>query len=77
MAYEEGFRRIKFVVRIVLVVGLVLVAVGAVGVTVSNFNFHWIVPAIFGVYISIFAGILWTAAWIIEGFIRGPRVPQQ
>ena len=75
MAYEEGFRRIKFVVRTVLALGLALVAVGAVGAVVSNL--HWMIPAILGVYISIFAGLLWTAAWIIEGFIRGPRVPQQ
>jgi hypothetical protein len=75
MAYEEGFRRIKFVARIVLVLGLALVAIGAVGAAVSNLR--WMIPAILGIYVSIFAGILWTAAWIIEGFIRGPRIPQQ
>lgn len=51
-----------------------------IGITLAAFGIillHAMIPVIIGIVLSIFGGILWAVAWIVEGFVRGPKIPQQ
>jgi hypothetical protein len=85
MAYEEGFRRVNFVARLVLFVGVAMLAVaiiGAAAASVLSMHLYAMAPLLFllgliGFYLSALGGILWACLWIVEGFVREPKVPQR
>jgi hypothetical protein len=78
MAYEEGFRRIKFVARTVLLVGAVLVALALAGAIVANLmqpHLYAVIPimllcGMIGFYVAALGGVFWAGAWVVEGFVR-------
>jgi len=85
MAYEEGFRRVKFVAQLVLFAGVVMVALAigcAAAISVLSIHVYAMAPVLLllgliGFYLSALGGILWACLWIVEGFVRESKVPQR
>jgi hypothetical protein len=80
MVHEEGFRRLKIIVRTVTTVGLGLMGLSAAlnllsmflsGVTrgTSPLGIFFLL----GLYLFALGGFLWAAVWVAEGFVRGPK----
>lgn len=82
MAQEEGFRRLKMIARIVVLIGLsFIVAASATGLlsiflegSLSGFSY---IELFIGLYLSLTGGFLRLVLWIVEGFLFGPNAPQR
>jgi hypothetical protein len=85
MAYEEGFRRLRFIVRGVLMSGLCLIITGAAIKLLSMFLTDFTseggpissICIVLGLYLAMLGGVLWVVLWVIAGFAGGPNSPQQ
>jgi hypothetical protein len=83
MAHEEGFRRLKLIARFVLFVGASLIAMGIVLGLLSYFLKDYPsgwgpllgIFCVAGIYLIVLGGILSVAVWVVEGFVRGPKLP--
>ncbi len=81
MVHEEGFRRLKVIVRTVTTVGLGLMALTAALNLLSMFLSGFTRGPMFGIffllglYLFALGGFLWAVVWVAEGFVRGPKAP--
>lgn len=82
MLREEGFRRLNFIVRVVLMIGVTSIAfwllMSVLSMFVTDFahaasSYAWFF--LFGLCVSAIGGILWVIVWVAEGFVRGPNTP--
>jgi hypothetical protein len=81
MVHEEGFRRLKIIVRTITTVGLGLMTLSAALSLLSKFltganpmSGIFFLP---GLYLFALGGFLWAVMWVAEGFVRGPKAPSQ
>lgn len=84
MLREEGFRRLNFIVRVVLMIGVTSIAFWLLMSVLSMFVTHfahaassYAVVFLFGLCFSAIGGISWVIVWVAEGFSRGPNAPWQ
>jgi hypothetical protein len=79
MVHEEGFRRLKIIVRTITTVGLGLMTLSAALKTGFTRGANPMLGIFFllGLYLFALGGFLWAAAWVAEGFVRGPKAPSR
>jgi hypothetical protein len=82
MPYDEGLRRLRLIVRIVLLIGLSLITAGgsvslvAMALSVPLPAFPLLLVLI-GIYVSLVGGVWRIVLWVVEGFLLGPKIPQR
>jgi hypothetical protein len=82
MPYDEGLRRLRLIVHIVLLIGLSLITAGAsvslvaMILSVQPPGFPLLLVLI-GIYVSVVGGVMRIVLWVVEGFLLGPKIPQR
>jgi hypothetical protein len=74
MVHEEGFRRLKIIIRTITTIGLGLVALSMFLTGANPMSGIFFLP---GLYLFALGGFLWAVMWVAEGFVRGPKAPSQ